>query len=895
MEPLNWDDFPAFFASVHGGARPFAWQTRLLDAVHETGEWPDLVAAPTGAGKGALATHHVFLNAMSAGSGLRVPRRLVTVVNRRGLVDSLHQRAEDIAAALVEAPAGSLLWRVRERLRTLSPRPDAPPLAVVELRGGIPPRRGWVDDPEVCSVISATPDMWGSRVLFRGYGSGRFARPREAGLLAYDAVMALDETHLNRQIALTARRVRQLEAPYASVIGVPRLQVVELSATPPVDADIAPETVVRVEPSDLDVDPVLEARLTTPKPVRYVESPSWPAVGRPSAAHIEALVKETQTVRNHCDFTEGSASTVGCFVNRVDTAVHVADGLRRRGLRVEVWVGRMRPYDLLKLRKERPGLFSTEGDTSVDVLVATQTVEVGVDIDLAGLVTELASGSAIAQRAGRINRLGRRSTAPIHVMGPGREHDIARDCPPYHHEELESARRWLLGREQTPEGLAPYAVVADPPPDARRARPVYERLERGDSEKLAMTSDAAFVDPELSLWLRDDLRSEADPVFVVPRALHGLADEVAQSLLSVTPVVPLEVFPASVREGRALVERLLSGDEHEASRAFLVEGADVSPISGTEDVRPGAVIVVDATHPLVSGHVVTSGVPLQRVDPTFWHDTVPPHAGPDVGVVHRPGQVGPDDVDWCEYLTDLDADAALHEYAAVKGDVWELTLPPRTLQAEGEPLPWVVARPKVEVAADDEARQEWSRSSQVALDIHQNAVGQRAFALATAMALPPEMAETVREAGLHHDDGKVAPFFQAILRGHEPGVGEKPLAKSGTTARDGQRRRRAQVMPAGWRHEQWSVVRAVEQGVTDPLTMRLIGASHGRGRAGFPHTTGDLLTGLEADRRVAEALFDRGEWDALIDETHARYGVWGCAYLEAILRAADCQISGEGS
>jgi CRISPR-associated endonuclease/helicase Cas3 len=41
-------------------------------------------------------------------------------------------------------------------------------------------------------------------------------------------------------------------------------------------------------------------------------------------------------------------------------------------------------------------------------------------------------------------------------------------------------------------------------------------------------------------------------------------------------------------------------------------------------------------------------------------------------------------------------------------------------------------------------------------------------------------------------------------------------------------------------------------------------------------------------------LFDEGGWDELIEVTQARYGVWGCAYLEALLRAADCQVSGEG-
>jgi CRISPR-associated endonuclease/helicase Cas3 len=44
----------------------------------------------------------------------------------------------------------------------------------------------------------------------------------------------------------------------------------------------------------------------------------------------------------------------------------------------------------------------------------------------------------------------------------------------------------------------------------------------------------------------------------------------------------------------------------------------------------------------------------------------------------------------------------------------------------------------------------------------------------------------------------------------------------------------------------------------------------------------------------ATAMFDAGEWDELIEHTDREWGVWGTAYLEALLRAADGQISREG-
>ena len=41
-------------------------------------------------------------------------------------------------------------------------------------------------------------------------------------------------------------------------------------------------------------------------------------------------------------------------------------------------------------------------------------------------------------------------------------------------------------------------------------------------------------------------------------------------------------------------------------------------------------------------------------------------------------------------------------------------------------------------------------------------------------------------------------------------------------------------------------------------------------------------------------LVGEGEWESLIDRTDRQWGHWGTAYLEALLRAADCTISREG-
>ena len=124
------------------------------------------------------------------------------------------------------------------------------------------------------------------------------------------------------------------------------------------------------------------------------------------------------------------------------------------------------------------------------------------------------------------------------------------------------------------------------------------------------------------------------------------------------------------------------------------------------------------------------------------------------------------------------------------------------------------------------------------------------------------------------------------------------MAKSGVSHPQRVRRlRTTSGLPTGWRHEQLSVVRAWPSlSILDDdrrdLVARLIGTSHGHGRSRFPHTSTQLV---ERPDETAAELFDEGGWDELIERTHDRWGVWGCAYLEALLRAADGQVSAEGS
>ena len=156
----------------------------------------------------------------------------------------------------------------------------------------------------------------------------------------------------------------------------------------------------------------------------------------------------------------------------------------------------------------------------------------------------------------------------------------------------------------------------------------------------------------------------------------------------------------------------------------------------------------------------------------------------------------------------------------------------------------------------------------VLLRDHLRAVGRRARHLAEAVGLPEPLCQAIRQAGAAHDLGKLDARWQAKL-GAEP---RRPLAK-GPRGDD-----RWAVLTRGWRHEMGS---AAARLTAPALVRHLIGSHHGHGRPGFPAAPEPGLW-----RRLQG-------WAEQFRTLQCQYGWWGLAYLEALVRLADWQISAE--
>lgn len=921
LPSITREEFGDFFASLNGGYAPFSWQEEVLDHICEHGVWPERINAPTGSGKSSVVDIHLFANALVAvGAAPRVPRRLCVTVGRRALVDSQATHADKILGDLKDALADEsgepgILRRVAEALQSFQTSNDkqgSAPFETGHIRGELSNRNLPVTDISACAIIAATPDMYGSRALFRGYGSTKAARPRETALLAMDTVMVLDEAHMNRQLLHTTQRIAELQKCEVS-LGVPTLQVVETTATPSTEDSDSITLGVDIEALDSPNDKELRKRVYSHKELVLHPIDKWD--GKPgNRAVVDAAVGAIKDFLARREAGEDSeeAHTVGCIVNHVRTAISIKEKLTEdlAEEEVQLLVGRMRPYDLKKLQKENPGLFSTRGDKSVKVVVATQTLEVGIDVDFADLVTELAPASSLAQRFGRVNRLGRRKDSKVVVIRPANSDLVKKDAPPYKAVDLSNAYGWLesLNDAESPS-VNPAAMVKNPPVQSSPERLLYQRPEWPDLLEFSRTDENPYDEPDLDLWLHDSLEAETAMGGVIVRDNLPSNTSAAMEILKTSYFAPRdqETFPANLK---ILKEILDYQDEHGVKpRKFLYRQGEISlwqdadhGAESSQSLAPGDVLILDTG----SIPFTNQGIAVTQRELPSKKDELKAVPFPDDAKLYVYEKCADREERFRKYLG-LSPEEVAELLDSQDSDGQKMIASELSAEAEDgqEVISWYakVTDDKKSVEGSDIA-QELALTDLVLLDDHQNDVAERTRQIAENLGLAPEFSEALELAAKYHDEGKRDLRFQQMLSADaETGA----LAKSGNrSVAEAYRARSRSALPKGWRHEQLSALMVAASpekgGEHRDLVLRIIGCSHGHGRFSFAHDADFLLKegylpegmDYEALKEQATRLFNVGYWDNLMEQTSRTYGPYATAYLEAVERAADAQISREG-
>lgn len=1015
MNSLTPDDFPAFFQELHQ-REPYDWQFRLAKQIIE-GAWPGAIDLPTGSGKTSCLDIAVFALACQAAlakENRTAPRRIFFCVNRRVIVDEAYQRAVKIAAKIAAADGSpGVLGKVAESLRTLSTpgKSLAPPLDVLELRGGIYRDNRWARSVTQPTIVCTTIDQLGSRLLFRGYGISPNAAPIHAALIAYDSLIILDEAHISRPFLQTldfVKRYLDSEMWAEKPVGVKPMIVVPMTATPP--EGVSEANVIRLEAKDQANDG-LRKRLTVSKKSNLPNP--VPDVAQAAVTHATTLAK-------------GGPAAVGIIVNRVASAKSIYQDLTKTfgeqpEVVVELVIGSMRPIDrdrqADRLRKlvgpDRP-----EKTIQASFIVATQCLEVGADYDFDALVTECASLDALRQRFGRLNRGGREiDTKAVILAGEKeiKENGKLDDNKPLdliYGNALSRTWNWLCERSE----LVREEMVTTTTPkrgNPKQKTTVHEvrqvdfgintftsfLQEHGENGRIpanllgpSATKDAPVMlpvyvdfwcqtsprptpDPEVSLFIHGPeagepdvqvcWRADLDSEYIKPKDwldVVGLLPPTSAECMSV-PISRARKWLTQVEgpEDKATESDLLGvgtpreEDENRQGKrqlpkldplrvGVLWRGTKESQIiSSPNDLRPGDTLVLPA---LARGWQELGHIPeaspetidiaetafqssrdraALRLHPSL-RSRLPksesvaqllatiedPEESPTQSEFRRllnqiANEYGSDHAEFgenCQKLANPRFGLLRENYPDERGVV--LT----TRRRLGTAQAWFMP-------ATDEGNDERSRTMReqpISLNDHTRHVCDET--VRTVKALPLDGMENAYECAANwHDLGKADERFQAMLRRADrtdawliTGLETALLAKSDglpQTPRQRQQARERAGVPEGFRHEMLSV-QIIEQsdlsekaGKYIDFLLHLVAAHHGFARPfapvviddEHPEVTVNGIT-LTGDQRKAcpPHRIDSGIAERFWALTR-RYGWWGLAYLEAVLRLADQQAS----
>jgi CRISPR-associated endonuclease/helicase Cas3 len=866
---MNEDQFRAVFSALMGNEKGhFPWQWALYQRF-ESGDFPPACNLPTGLGKTSVIA--LWLIALAHAPD-KVPRRLVYVVNRRTVVDQSTREAEKLRGNLGAAGLTELLAR-------LSAVPADPPLAISTLRGQFADNREWSRDPARPAVIVGTVDMIGSRLLFSGYGAGFKSRPLFAGFLGQDVLLVHDEAHLEPAFQQLIEAIRDEQERCGEFR---QLHIMPLTATPRAGADA-----FELTPEESSLQEVIPD--TAPESLRTV----WGRLKAKKHLALTPVTDDKQVVPMIIELAlrhKESGKAILVFVRTVEAVMEVERGLTSRGKvsadNIRVLTGTIRGLERDRLTRDKTvfARFLPGGATAEKTvyLVCTAAGEVGVDMSAGHLVCDLTPFDSMAQRFGRVNRYGT-GDARIDVVHEAAPSAKRKDDP-------FDQRRWqALELLRDLNGDASPAAITRLDPDRRQAAFT-------PSPAILPTSDILF-----DAWALTTVRVPLPGRPPVADWLHGVAEwEPPETYVAWREEVGL------LRAGRftpKLLEDLLD-DYPLKPHELLRDRTDrvfkhLDQLAGEYAKEPVWVIAADD-----SVQVTTLGDLVERGVDELEGDTV--LLPPAVGGLTRAGMLGPADTGAALDVADEWRD---ENGARRRERVWDdeepedrmmrlvrtIDITPEgddgTPEDEGGPSRriwrWYV-RPRL---ADDDGSK--SAHDSVPLGDHLLDTERAAKALAGRL-LPEPLASAVILAARFHDLGKDRDVWQRSI-GNVPtreNPNPVPLAKSAGSMRP--------TELSNYRHEFGSLLEVLDERKAirltldqQPddlweLTLHLIAAHHGRGRPHFPAEEAfDPEKYSEAD---AEQL--AREVPRRFARLQRRYGRWGLAYLESLVRAADHLASG---
>lgn len=316
-------------------------------------------------------------------------------------------------------PGRALTTQIATRVRALV-REE---IRVIELMGGSEDLDCQLG-PDEAAILVGTQDILISRALNRGYAQSPFRWPIDFGLLNNDATWVFDEVQLLGEAVATGA---QLAAFRKEMGAFGRVRSIWMSATfdpcwlKTIDFHQQP-AIIRLNEEDLRI-PEIATRVHAPKTIHETTECDMPH-------ECAAFIK-----KHHRD---GELTIV--IANTVARAQEIWNELKDAG--AVLLHSRFR-------RADRERIVDAALRRKNGIIVSTQVIEAGVDLDADLMISDAAPWASLVQRFGRVNRRGGKAGRIYWVRNPQRQKGSRKtdgsQYKPYTAAEVEPAIAVLKG------------------------------------------------------------------------------------------------------------------------------------------------------------------------------------------------------------------------------------------------------------------------------------------------------------------------------------------------------------------------------------------------------------------------------------------------------------------
>lgn len=874
--------FKQFFKDIHG-YEPYSWTQEAACYTITKGKLPEYLNAPTGMGKTSLIDVAVYALAHSLYHETQRHRsKIIYAVERQTVVNGTTEHVANLVDKIND-PHTQSLQVVHDSLKKLQGdyEVDRPAIKLSSFHGTKRDTQAF-RHLDGCEIISTTVTQVTLRAIGRSpHVSGKVA-PMHAAQVVMDGQIIIDEPHLAlNQVETLSQIIKQ--------------QKVSLGDVKPSTLTVMGATLNSEESEDatcytFDVDKEQGDRASMlyhlPKPVfpvkvdKTVKSSEEIAKSLISNDNVESLA----IILNSVDDVQSVYKKILPLVNKSHSfhTVYAVTGQTRACERPSA-------KDL-----NQPGV----------VVVATQTVEAGVDFSASHMITELSPLSSFWQRIGRLNRYGDYDYPECYLLLPqGKDGKWGSDTTHAIYGsgcidpvgEFFADDSIFLAQDDTHSIDLSLLIIPTMDLDKdgidfssygldcglSHQQEVEDLLcsTQGVDKKILLPSSpqSIYVDEEV---VQNFMATSANRCGDVDGFLQGLESKDEDRYVSVAwrsvlsddmTLVPGETVDISVSSAQKLVEKVQKSYPDLDVAAKVLSGSKWKTVQRKRDIAPGSVVVFDS----VCGGYSLSGVNASlvgskncTVDDISLHVALSMENGlknifvpvsyNNLSYALQKKGVGKAQCDsvWDHVQQNVDdinsqvveKPVGLKEISRIMSQVG-LSITPR-IDDQGS----------VEFAHKEDIPSVELHSAQpLFLDTHLSHTGDVAHSISHAVGLDDETTSMVSHAAYAHDAGKAHPLFQKML-GSLPGevlaksTGRIPLPVYGME------------LPS---HDfEGSAV------AHNDLAKWIIANHHGRARGVSMKNAQQSLSFIHLRKKLEK-----------------EYGVYGLAYLETIVRLADWTTS----